>query len=615
MTEGSGFPSPHEVPTIPGTEGWERMFPYYYRFSKEDPERRAYEESMFWFHDGLHYPEAVYPFDLIWDEAWYLALSQYNTRVFMVPPANGIDHRLINGRVYITPVPVKDPEEVGRRVGHFLERAGYYYRNWDDLYEQWEVKINRVIKELDELKIPALPEMEDLSVVRSGAGKSSAYDLLETYDKLISLGILAWQYHFEFLNLGYAAYVTLLNFCETAFPGIPIQRVTQMVSGIDVILYQPDEELKTLARLACDLRIEEELLRERPCEELMAWLKTSPDGRIWEQRFEAAKYPWFYISTGTGWFHHDPSWLDNLEVPLASIRLYIQKVKAGEGLRRPIGELKRERDRIVSEYRELLDDDSARETFDDLVATAQRVFPYVESHIFYVEHWFHSIFWNKMRDLSRRFVAAGFWDDVEDIWLLNRHEIKQALWDLVTAWATGTKPYGKLQWGPEIAWRKGVMEKFRDWTPPPAVGTPPEVITEPFTIALWGITGKSMAAWSKRRSLPEREGAALEGFSGSPGLVEGPVRVCRTVAEIAGLQDGEVLVCPTTSPSWATAFTKIKAAVTDVGGIMCHAAIVCREYGLPAVVGTGTATRVLKTGQRVRVDGTAGTVTLLGPAG
>jgi pyruvate,water dikinase len=155
------------------------------------------------------------------------------------------------------------------------------------------------------------------------------------------------------------------------------------------------------------------------------------------------------------------------------------------------------------------------------------------------------------------------------------------------------------------------MEKFREWTPPPAVGTPPEVITEPFTIVLWGITGKSMAAWSKGKGLEERTGAELEGSSGSPGVVEGPVRVCRTVAEIAALQEGEVLVCPTTSPSWATAFTKIKAAVTDVGGIMCHAAIVCREYGLPAVVGTGTATQVLKTGQRVRVDGTAGTVTLL----
>jgi pyruvate,water dikinase len=156
------------------------------------------------------------------------------------------------------------------------------------------------------------------------------------------------------------------------------------------------------------------------------------------------------------------------------------------------------------------------------------------------------------------------------------------------------------------------MQKFQAWTPPPAVGTPPKVISEPFTIVLWGITNESMAAWANGK---EGEGGVtgeLTGFAGGPGVVEGLVRVCRTVAEINTLQDGEILVCPTTSPSWAPAFTKIKAAVTDVGGIMCHAAIVCREYGLPAVVGTGTATQVFKTGQRVRVDGNTGSVRLLG---
>lgn len=80
------FPDPHEVEKIPGTEGWERMFPYQYQFVTDDPEREQYEKGMFWFYDGLHYPEPIYPFDIIWDEAWYLALSQFNTRIFAVPP-------------------------------------------------------------------------------------------------------------------------------------------------------------------------------------------------------------------------------------------------------------------------------------------------------------------------------------------------------------------------------------------------------------------------------------------------------------------------------------------------------------------------------------------------
>ena len=104
------FPVPHDVKaqTIPGTEGWERMYPYQYQFVTDDPVRNQYEKETFWFYDGLHYPEPLYPFDTIWDEAWYLALSQFNNRIFMVPPVRGVDHRMINGYVYISPVPVKD---------------------------------------------------------------------------------------------------------------------------------------------------------------------------------------------------------------------------------------------------------------------------------------------------------------------------------------------------------------------------------------------------------------------------------------------------------------------------------------------------------------------------
>jgi pyruvate,water dikinase len=102
----------------------------------------------------------------------------------------------------------------------------------------------------------------------------------------------------------------------------------------------------------------------------------------------------------------------------------------------------------------------------------------------------------------------------------------------------------------------------------------------------------------------------LKGFAGSPGIVEGKARVCRTVAEVGELKEGEILVAPTTSPSWAPAFAKIGACVTDVGGVMSHAAIVCREYGMPAVVGTGHATKIIRTGMMLRVDGSSGAVSI-----
>jgi pyruvate,water dikinase len=100
-------------------------------------------------------------------------------------------------------------------------------------------------------------------------------------------------------------------------------------------------------------------------------------------------------------------------------------------------------------------------------------------------------------------------------------------------------------------------------------------------------------------------------MAASPGTVEGSARVVRSADELDQIQDGEILVAPITAPSWAPVFSKISATVTDIGGMMSHAAIVCREYGLPAVTATGSASAVIKTGQKLRVDGSKGEVTIL----
>jgi|SRR5271165_806615 len=81
--------------------------------------------------------------------------------------------------------------------------------------------------------------------------------------------------------------------------------------------------------------------------------------------------------------------------------------------------------------------------------------------------------------------------------------------------------------------------------------------------------------------------------------------------ELSQLLPGEILVASITAPSWASAFSVVSGVVTDIGGMMSHAAIVCREYGMPAVVSTGFASSRLKTGQRVRIDGRTGTVVVL----
>ena len=111
-------------------------------------------------------------------------------------------------------------------------------------------------------------------------------------------------------------------------------------------------------------------------------------------------------------------------------------------------------------------------------------------------------------------------------------------------------------------------------------------------------------------SVSEAE-VSVRGFPGSAGVVEAPVRVLRDAADGAALQPGEVLVTTITNVGWTPLFPRAAAVITDVGAPLSHAAIVARELGIPAVVGCGNATMRLRTGDRVRVDGTAGTVEVL----
>jgi pyruvate,water dikinase len=109
---------------------------------------------------------------------------------------------------------------------------------------------------------------------------------------------------------------------------------------------------------------------------------------------------------------------------------------------------------------------------------------------------------------------------------------------------------------------------------------------------------------------PPAASGAITGFAGAAGAVEGPARVLASVADGPALRPGEILVTTVTNVGWTPLFPLAAAVVTDVGAPLSHAAIVARELGIPAVVGCGDATMRLRTGDRVRVDGTAGTVML-----
>lgn len=597
------FPLPSQVPTVPGAEGWQEMYPYFSRFQPEDDHR-------FWFYNSMHFPEAVPAFDSITSEIPYTAIGANTARLFSFPTTMGIEYRIVNGRVYITANPVVDEAEQAERLEHFQERAGHYYSHWDRLYAEWQQRIDALIAEIEAIEVPRLGELEDLAVITEARGVASNHFLRENFHRCIDLYSKMWHHHTEFLMLGYGAYVVFFEFCTTAFPEIGDQTVARMVAGMDVTMYRPDDELKKLAALAVELGLGDLFVEGGHPDTVLSSLRERGDaGARWLEALEAAKNPWFNVSVGDGFYHHHLSWADDLSVPFSALSGYVEQVANGEDLRRPTGRLAEERDRIAAEYRALLQSEEEKAAFDQMLGLCRQVFPYIESHKFYCEHWFTTRFFQKIRAFGQLLAERGVLEQADDVFHLRHVEVEDALADVMLAWASGGRELGARHWQPIVARRKQIVDALAQWSPPPALGPVPEALNDPAVRMLWGVTDETIETWLGDQELDEH---TVRGNAASPGVVEGTARVLMNVNEIGRIREGEILVCPVTAPSWGPVFGKIAAAVSDIGGTMSHAAIVAREYGMPAVVGTGKATSVIKTGDRVRVDGDRGIVTVVG---
>jgi phosphohistidine swiveling domain-containing protein len=224
-----------------------------------------------------------------------------------------------------------------------------------------------------------------------------------------------------------------------------------------------------------------------------------------------------------------------------------------------------------------------RPVFDGLLRRAQENAPLREDALADV-----GLAWPQLRrllaELGRRLVDAGVVDGAEDVcWL--RHE------EIATALASPDPP----RYQAEVEQRRQVWRGQRRVTPP-------QVLPERIWLRLFG---RMLPATSAAQS-----GNVLTGLAGSAGRVTAVARVLAGPEDFGRLQPGEVLVANITTPAWTSLFVRAAGVVTDVGGPLSHSSIVAREYGIPAVLGTGVGTKRIRTGQRVTVDGDAGTVTL-----
>jgi pyruvate,water dikinase len=602
MVKPKRFPLPSSLEVIAGTERTQAAYPYYMQFTQEDDER-------FWFYNSMHFPAPMSLFDTITAEAAYCALGAANTRVHCLPTTLGIDYRIINGRIYIGGNAVADPAEIARRTEEFKRRAFYYYDNWERLFAQWKAKMMALIGDAQKLPKVEIPEFEPLEHVHAGRGVASNHYLLDTYQKTLEGYFRMWQYHFEFLLLGYGAYLTFFDFCKKAFPEISDQTVARMVAGMQAEIFRPDDELRRLAKCAVELGVDDEFREDAAPGDIIENLEGSNSGRKWLEELAVSRDPWFNINVGDGFYHYHRSWNDDLSMPFAALPGYIANIKAGRRIERPVEKLMAERKQLIEDYRDLLNTDEERAAYDQMIGLAHRVFPYVEGHKFYCEHWYTNLFFNKIREFGALLSTNGFFPDTEDVFHLTHFEVEAAIVDLMTSWSNGSPPRGPSRWPALVEERKAAITEWTKHDTAPALGPVPDVIDDPAIVMLWGITRESLDAWLTAGDQPDSN--EIKGFAASRGVAEGVARVVKSVDEIGRLRQGDILVCQITNPTWAPIFQKIAAAVSDIGGSMSHAAIVAREFGLPAVVGTGRATQKIKDGQRIRVDGGRGIVTIL----
>ena len=229
--------------------------------------------------------------------------------------------------------------------------------------------------------------------------------------------------------------------------------------------------------------------------------------------------------------------------------------------------------------------------FRKLLSWAQNYGPYREEALFYV-----GAAWPTLRklvlEMGRRLVAVGTLRTPDDIFYLNSEEILEACSSRLQGIAIDDL-------GRKATQRRELREARKKLHPPPMV---PE---GRFKIGPFDL---SFIETQKRN---KDDSNTLKGFAVSPGKVTGTATVIMSPADFESMKPGTILVCPTTTPAWTPLFSQALGLVTDIGGILAHGSIVAREYGIPAVMGTGNITQRIVTGQRIAVDGEAGTVTIL----
>ena len=346
-------------------------------------------------------------------------------------------------------------------------------------------------------------------------------------------------------------------------------RFAPLLSGVD---NRTLEANRALERLAAEIRTDPvlaQLVASQDAEQLLTDLRQEPARRAFLERFAAFLNSYGHRETGSPLLVSEPTWKDSPQTVLSMIK---GMARAEPIARSSPASWTTARDTVLAHP--ALRWEPLRAIMLDLITEARRVSALREDTHFALTLPM-PVLRRTLLELGHRLAEVGILEKADDVFHLRFDELERI--------NGGWPPPADLAEELRLAARQRAARRLElADTPLVELPSPP--------------------------GLQSGEEVLVAGMPGSPGVAEGPVRVVRHPAAFGSLLPGEVLVAPYTNPSWTPLFTRAAAVVVDTGAAMSHAAIVAREYGVPAVMGTGDGTRRLSDGQWVRVDGGRGQV-------
>jgi phosphohistidine swiveling domain-containing protein len=417
---------------------------------------------------------------------------------------------------------------------------------------------------------------------------------------------LATEFHHRIEVVGHPAHAMvafayfvliheLAGVCEELL-GWGTPKMLTLLEGLSTTSAKPARQLADLAQSA----------RSNPAiRELLSTLDEGTPARLAEVDAGFAQAFWNYVQANghrsIRWDVIDPNLA---ETPHLLLRLVADQLALEFSPDDVAEEARRRRDQAADEARRLLarHPEADRERFERVLTRAREAYPAFEDRVW----WTQSVQWALLRylalEMGRRLVDRGQLAAVEDVFFLEAEDALSALFEGGDRKETARIAKGRRAWA--IA-NPGPL-RFGN----PILGEPPfDLLPAPARVinqaVMWGF------AEFYGRPTDVRKEAVVAGTPASAGRYTGTVRVVLSEDQFGKIQPGDVVVCPVTSPAWSIVFPSMGALVTDTGGVLSHPAIIARELGIPAVVGTGNATDVLTDGQRVTVDGSIGVVELV----